>query len=664
MTRPLLIGLALTVALPVTARAARLVPMLAGLNRPVFLTHAGDASGRLFVVEQPGVIRVISPGASTPGVFLDIRAKVLDGGERGLLGLAFHPGYAGNGRFFVNYTREPDGATVIAEYRRSANPLAAATGEAVLLVVAQPFANHNGGMIAFGPDGLLYIGMGDGGSSNDPDNRAQDIGDLLGKILRIGVDGAAPYAIPPDNPFAGGACRDEIYATGVRNPFRFSFDRGTGQLIVADVGQGSREEIDIVSPGGNLGWRVFEGTRCTGLDDRCGETGFTPPVAEYLHTAGRCSITGGYAYRGSRRTLPAGAYVYGDFCTGEVFMLAGGRQTLLLDTTLGISSFGEDQAGELYVVGLGGTVHRLVSDRAGERFDAVPGRLPDFDGGGTADILWKHAREGTFAIWFMTGARAAATAIFGVAPEWQAAGVADLNGDGRSDLLWRSTTTGALGIWLMNGAAVQATALLGVAPGWDLVGAADLNGDGRDDLLWRSAATADLGIWFMNGSAVASRAVIAVPGAWQLAATGDLDGDGTGDLVWHNATAMQAAVWLFEGGAIRAAGAMGVAAGWRVDGVADVNADGRDDVVWRQDTSGLMALWMMNAAAVVQTAVFGVDPGWRIAALGDVSGDGAADILWRQPTTGLLGFWMMQGGTIAGTATFGVGDGWVPAGGS
>ena len=662
--RTLLLGLALMAALPVTARAARLVPMLAGLNRPVFLTHAGDASGRLFVVEQPGVIRVVGPGASTPGVFLDIRAKVLDGGERGLLGLAFHPGYAGNGRFFVNYTREPDGATVIAEYRRSADPLVAATGETVLLTVAQPFSNHNGGMIAFGPDALLYIGMGDGGSSNDPDSRAQDIGDLLGKILRIDVDGAAPYAIPPDNPFAGGPGRDEIYATGVRNPFRFSFDRETGQLVVADVGQGSREEIDVVSLGDNLGWRVFEGTRCTGLDDRCDEAGFTPPVAEYLHTAGRCSITGGYVYRGSRQTLPAGAYVYGDFCTGEVFMLAGGRQTLLLDTTLGISSFGEDEAGELYVVGLGGSVHRLAHDRAGVRFDAVRGRLPDFDGAGTADILWKHAREGTFAIWFMTGARVGATSIFGVGPDWQAAGVADLNGDGRSDLLWRSTTTGALGIWLMNGGAVQATALLGVAPGWDLVGAADLNGDGRDDLVWRSVTTAVLGIWYMNGSAVTSRAVFAVPAAWLLAATGDLDGDGTEDLVWHNPQSMQAAVWLFERGTVRASGAMGVAAGWRVEGVADVNADGRGDIVWRRDGSGLTALWMMNAASVIQTAVFGVDPAWRIAALGDVSGDGAADILWRQPASGLLRVWLMQGGTIAGTATFGVGDGWAPAGGS
>ena len=185
--------------------------------------------------------------------------------------------------------------------------------------------------------------------------------------------------------------RDEIYATGLRNPFRFSFDRHTGQLYVGDVGQGQREEIDVVALGDNLGWRVFEGTRCTGLDPLCTSGGFTPPVAEYSHTGGRCSVTGGYVYRGGREALPSGTYVFGDFCTGEIFTRVGSTMRLLLDTTLNISSFGEDESGELYVVGLGGTVHRLVADRANQRFDALLGQLPDFDGQRTADILWRHA---------------------------------------------------------------------------------------------------------------------------------------------------------------------------------------------------------------------------------------------------------------------------------
>jgi glucose/arabinose dehydrogenase len=305
-------------------------------------------------------------------VFLDITSLVLSGGERGLLGLAFHPGYATNRRFFVNYTRRPDGATVVAEYRASAsNPDVADVMETRLLLVPQPYANHNGGMIEFGPDGFLYIALGDGGSSNDPENRAQNVNDLLGKLLRIdvntGPDCPPPYCSPPDNPFFGSAPgRDEIFALGLRNPWRFSFDRQTGALLVADVGQGVREEINLVTPGGNYGWRVFEGTRCTDLDPAsCSAGGFTPPIQEYEHSAGRCSITGGYVYRGTRSSLPEGAYIYGDFCTGEIWQLSppasGGTNTLLLNTSRNISSFGEDEAGEIYVVGLGGTLDRLTT---------------------------------------------------------------------------------------------------------------------------------------------------------------------------------------------------------------------------------------------------------------------------------------------------------------
>ena len=344
-----------------------LEPVLANLSSPVLLTNARDGSNRLFVVEQPGRIQVLPPGAATPSVFLDITSKVLSGGERGLLGLAFHPQFNANRRLFVNYTRRPDGATVIAEYRVSAaNPHVVDGAETVLLVIPQPYENHNGGMIAFGPDGFLYIGMGDGGSGNDPQNRAQNIDELLGKMLRINVDqtnGSALYASPPDNPFFGAAAgRDEIYAVGLRNPFRFSFDRATGQLFAGDVGQSVREEIDIITRGGNYGWRVFEGTRCTGLGPaQCNAADFQSPVAEYEHTGGRCSVTGGYVYRGTRGTVPFGAYVYGDFCTGEMFLLQGTSSSLLQDTTLRISSFGEDESGELYVVSLGGSVHRLVN---------------------------------------------------------------------------------------------------------------------------------------------------------------------------------------------------------------------------------------------------------------------------------------------------------------
>src|SRR5262245_49284528 len=306
--------------------AVVLEPVVTGLAGPVFVTHAGDGSGRLFVLERAGTIRVIDEGG-TASLFLDIRDRVTSGGsEQGLLGLAFHPGFRTNRRFFVNYTRRPDGATVIAEYRASmTDPNLADRNEIVLLTVPQPYSNHNGGMIEFGPDGYLYIGMGDGGSSNDPEDRAQNVNELLGKILRIDVDRPASatqlYSSPPTNPFAGAIPgRDEIYAFGFRNPWRFSFDRLTDDLLAGDVGQSAREEIDRVVRGGNYGWRTFEGTRCTGSDPGpCDPSPFVPPIAEYENAGPRCAVTGGYVYRGSRGSLPSGTYLFGDFCSGEIF---------------------------------------------------------------------------------------------------------------------------------------------------------------------------------------------------------------------------------------------------------------------------------------------------------------------------------------------------------
>jgi glucose/arabinose dehydrogenase len=338
----------------------RLVPVTGGLDAPLFLTSARDGSRRLFVLEQPGRIRIIEGGKLVAKPFLDLTGRVLAGGEQGLLGLAFHPSYRATGRFFVDYTRKPDGATVIAEYHVSSDRDVALPSGRTVLVVPQPFPNHNGGMLAFGPDGLLYVGLGDGGSGGDPGNRAQNRNLLLGKVLRISVDGAKPYAIPPDNPFVGRGGRGEVYALGFRNPWRFSFDRGTGLLYAGDVGQGREEEVDIVRRGGNYGWRTVEGNLCFSPASGCKRAGLTPPIATYRHTGGRCAIMGGYVYRG--RAVPglAGTYVYGDFCSGEVFGLRGGRSTVLLDTGLSIASFGEDEAGELYVVDLGGGIWRVA----------------------------------------------------------------------------------------------------------------------------------------------------------------------------------------------------------------------------------------------------------------------------------------------------------------
>jgi len=362
----------------------QLVPVATGLNSPVFATGARDGTRRLFIVEQAGVIRVMPLGGDGMATFLDIRSRVLSGGERGLLGLAFHPSYASNRRFFVYYTRTGDGAIVIAEYQASSgNRDAADPTERVVLTIPHPgFANHNGGMLTFGPDGYLYIGVGDGGSGNDPPNNAQNKAVLLGKLLRIDVNnqsGTLPYGIPLSNPFFGAIDgRDEILAYGLRNPWRFAFDRATNQLWLADVGQVEREEVNApIVNGGNYGWRVYEGNQCTNNDRAlCTPSNYIFPIFDYGHSGGRCSITGGYVYRGTLGALATGTYVYGDFCTGEMFAWNGSTQRLLLDTGANISSFGEDDAGEIYVVTLGGTVSRIAGTApsgGGCTLDASPG---------------------------------------------------------------------------------------------------------------------------------------------------------------------------------------------------------------------------------------------------------------------------------------------------
>ncbi|MDQ7848939.1 MAG: PQQ-dependent sugar dehydrogenase [Armatimonadota bacterium] len=344
----------------------RLQPLVAGLSAPVHLTHSGDGSGRLFVVEQAGVIRLIRDGRLLPRPFLDIRRRVVSGGEMGLLSVAFHPQYARTGRLFVNYTADGGSLrTVIAEYRVSAgDPDLADPAERVLLEISQPFRNHNGGLNIFGPDGMLYIGMGDGGSAGDPLNNGQRLDTLLGKLLRIDVDGGTPYRVPPDNPFVDrGGARPEIWAYGLRNPWRFSFDRGSGRLFLADVGQNRWEEIDLIEKGGNYGWRIMEGAHCFDPPEGCSRAGLILPIAEYRTSLG-CAVTGGHVYRGSRIPDLMGRYLFADYCGGQLWSLreSGGRWVMetLLATELQISSFGEDQAGELYVVDHRGAVYRIV----------------------------------------------------------------------------------------------------------------------------------------------------------------------------------------------------------------------------------------------------------------------------------------------------------------
>lgn len=344
-----------------------------GFSRPVALTYAPDGTNRIFIVEQRGRIRVINDAHTTSSTFLDINSRVTGtANEEGLLGLAFHPQYASNGYFFVYYSvSSPRRRSIIARYQVSADPDRADTASEVrILEVDQPYSNHNGGQLAFGPDGYLYIGFGDGGSGGDPEGHGQNRNDLLGTIVRIDVDSpqaGLQYGIPADNPFvgAGGGVREEIWAYGLRNPWRFSFDRASGALWAGDVGQNAVEEIDLIVPGGNYGWRGMEGNRCYDPGTGCPGPGFLPPVLDYAQGGAHCSVTGGSVYRGSRLPELYGAYVYGDYCSGVIWGLwwDGNRVTRhreLVRSGLSVSAFGEDRDGELYIVDLSGGLYQLA----------------------------------------------------------------------------------------------------------------------------------------------------------------------------------------------------------------------------------------------------------------------------------------------------------------
>jgi glucose/arabinose dehydrogenase len=324
-----------------------------GFDALTFAGNAGDGSNRLFALEQVGRIRIVGADGTVEQPFLDISERIASGGERGLLGLAFHPDYPANGRFYVDYT-DRNGDTVVSEFTRTSDTTADPGSERVIFTVDQPFPNHNGGMVAFGTDGRLYVGMGDGGSGGDPNGNGQNDATLLGKIVRVDVDAT------------GDAAQPEVWDKGLRNPWRFSFDRVTGDLWIGDVGQGLHEEIDVEpagSGGRNYGWNIMEGNACFATAD-CDRSGLTLPVAAYDHGSENCSVTGGYVYRGSALPALVGQYLYTDFCSGNVWALdaaaalagEGPAPQRVGNVGRGISSFGEDEAGELYMTSQGGRI--------------------------------------------------------------------------------------------------------------------------------------------------------------------------------------------------------------------------------------------------------------------------------------------------------------------
>lgn len=625
----------------------RLQPYLSGLSSPVLITSSKDGSRRLFVVQQGGIIRVVQPGSTTPTDFMNITTRVLSGGERGLLGLAFHPNFATNSYFFVNYTRQTDGATVVSRFTATNNnTVGDPNSERILLTIAQPFSNHNGGMIEFRTDNgvhNLYIGMGDGGSGNDPGNRSQNINDLLGKFLRITPSVAEPppnpaYTNPADNPYVGVNGADEIYAIGLRNPWRWSFDRGgNNQLWAGDVGQGSIEEIDTISRGGNLGWRVYEGTQCTGLDPSlCVPGNFTPPVYEYSSASPnpRCSVTGGYVYRGTQNVFPSGTYVYADYCTGEIF-INNSNVTPLLDTTRNIASFGEDDDGELYVVGLGGTVEKIVRAKASADFDGdlrtdvsvfrpsngvwyvnnssngtfriqqfgTNGDVPtpeDYDGDNISDIAIYRP---TINAWyyFQSSDSTIGAFSFGLGGDIPTQG--DYDGDARADIAIYRPSTGTW--WIRRTTSPSNFQPVQFGLSTDIPVAADFDGDGKYDIgVFRSSD----GTWHRLNSVNGGYSVVNFGLNNDIPTPGDFDGDGRADqAVYRPSTG----VWyLLRSTSGFAATQWGV--NLDVPTVGDYDADGQDDIAVFRPSSGVWyALRSTSGTLIVPFGSFGDIPAPR-----------------------------------------------------
>lgn len=688
---PLLLLLAATlpVAMELAAAPAAVAKLVAsGLSRPVDIVAAGDGNARLFVVEQTGQIRILEGRTLLPAPFLDLTTLISTGNERGLLGLAFHPAYAVNRAFYVFYTAL-DGALTVARYLRDpldprlADP---GSGAVVLSVPHGSFANHNGGKLAFGPDGHLYISTGDGGGRGDPGQNAQNLANLLGKLLRIAVDGGAGYAIPPDNPHAGNAkCPGtglpcpEIWAYGLRNPWRFSFDRTSGDIFIGDVGQNAWEEIDYLragsAGGANFGWRVFEGSHCFDPPIGCTLPDMVPPVIEYPHDAtGGFAVTGGFRYRGLRNTSLRGHYLYADFASRRVWTVVPSvgvpwSPRVMIepaDAFGGIAALGEDQAGELYMATVStGNIWTFEAPLEPSPLQLHFPRTVPGVASAPSTVLLRNRSGRAFAVTaasvsgdFFIDANACSGLAAGASCEIAVSFAPSVAGPRTGELLLRTNYPGNPSF------RVPLSGNRSPAPN------ADVDGNGRDDILWRSASGTNLA-WLLGGAGSISGAVrlpARVGAPWQLADTGDFDGDGIADLLWRHGATGQNQIWFLRPGGVRRVLATTTLANpsWQIAGAGDVDGDGRADILWRHQVSGENRVWLMSAETVSETLVLDpLPPPWQIAAVGDLDNDGRCDLVWRNATSGGNLVWLLDGtGRIGGGPLPGLaGTDWTAVGG-